>query len=1010
MISEKNVLNQATDVVGAVMVVGGGIAGIQSALDLANSGFYVYLVEKSPGIGGTMAQLDKTFPTNDCAMCILSPKLVECGRHLNIELMTLTELVDVKGEVGNFTVRLRRKPRYVDTSKCIACGLCAEKCPKKVPNAFNAGINTRKAAYIIYGQTVPLKYAIDGDHCLYIQKGKCRACEKFCPAGAINFADKEELFDVKVGSIVLAPGFAAFDPSVLPSYDYAGIPDVVTSLEYERILSSSGPYQGHLARPSDRAEPGKIAWLQCVGSRSMSNCDNGYCSSVCCMYAIKQAVMSAEHASGKLEQTIFFMDMRTHGKNFERAYEDAKVKGVRFLRSRPHSFVPGPDGKGVSIRYADESGREIVELFDMVILSVGLTAPKDALALARGAGIELDKHRFVSCSDFAPVAASRKGIYVCGAFDGPKDIPQSVVAASAAACGAAGDLAAARGTMTRQPEAVATVDVTGEPPRVGVFICSCGSNIAGVVDVKAVTEYAATLPGVVFTANNMFTCSQDVQDKMAEVIREKGLNRIVVAACTPRTHEPLFQETMEAAGLNKYLFEMANIRNQASWVHGHEPDKATEKSKDLVRMAVAKAMLLAPLAEPTLSITPVALVIGGGVAGMTAALELARQGFPTHIVERRAELGGNARFLSRTAKGGDIGAFLEELRARIAADPRITVHAPAEIKDVEGFVGNFKTTLITAEGQKVIEHGAAVIATGARESKPTEYAYGKHPGIMTHLEFDRVLTSGITPQCVVFIQCVGSREPHRPYCSRVCCTHSVKAAIHLKERDPDCRVAILYRDMRTYGDREELYTRARQLGVLFVRYGLDNKPRVKPKGSVVEVTVKDHVLGMDIVFSADVVSLATAIEANDNEALAKMFKIPLDSDGWLFEAHQKLRPVDFATDGVFMAGMAHYPKPVEESIAQAQAAAARAVTVLSKKEITTPGTVAYVDTTRCTGCGLCWQICPYGAIGQDEKGFAKVNEVLCKGCGTCVASCRSGAPNLRGFTKTEVMAQITALL
>jgi len=1010
MTSENTMLYRAANVVGAVMVVGGGIAGIQSALDLANSGYLVYLVEKSPGIGGTMAQLDKTFPTNDCAMCILSPKLVECGRHMNIELMTLTELVGVSGEVGNFTAHLRKKPRYVDVTKCIACGLCAEKCPKKVKNEFNAGLDTRKAAYIIYGQTVPLKYAIDGDHCIYIQKGKCRACEKYCPAGAINFDDKEEMIDVHVGAVILAPGFSAYDPSGLSFYGYGDIPDVVTSLEYERILSASGPYLGHLTRPSDHAEPKKIAWLQCVGSRSQNACDNGYCSSVCCMYAIKQAVMSAEHSSGGLSQSIFFMDMRTHGKNFERGYEDAKAKGVRFLRARPHSFVPGPEGRGVSVRYVDESGREIVELFDMVILSVGLTAPKDAEALAEGAGIDLDKHRFAACSDFSPVAASRKGIYVCGAFDGPKDIPQSVVAASAAACCAGGDLAAARGALARTPEPAAAVDVTGEPPRVGVFICSCGSNIAGVVDVAAVTEYAATLPGVVFTANNMFTCSQDVQDKMAEVIREKGLNRIVVAACTPRTHEPLFQETMEAAGLNKYLFEMANIRNQASWVHGHEPDKATEKSKDLVRMAVAKALLLHPLAEPKLSINPVALVIGGGVAGMIAALELARQGFPTHIVERQAELGGNARSLSRTAKGEDIGRFLGELADKIDQDPRITVHASSEIKNSEGFVGNFKTTLATPEGETVIEHGAAVIATGARESRPTEYAYGKHPGVMTHLELERALASGAEPHCVVFIQCVGSREPDRPYCSRVCCTHAVMSAIALKEKNPHCQAAILYRDMRTYGDREELYTKARKLGVIFVRYSLDDKPRVRPKGPILEVTVKDHILDADIIFAADVVCLAAAIEPNDNAALAKMFKIPLDSDGWLFEAHQKLRPVDFATDGVFMAGMAHYPKPVEESIAQAQAAAARAVTVLSKKEITTPGAVASINAALCVGCGLCWQICPYGAIGQDDKGFATVNEVLCKGCGTCVASCRSGAPNLRGFTKTEVMAQITALL
>ncbi len=935
--------------------------------------------------------------------------MVECGRHLNIELLTLSEVQEVQGEEGNFTVTVKKNPRYVDMDKCIACGMCAEKCPKKVTNLFNEGLNKRKAIYIPYGQSVPLKYAIDGENCLYLQKGKCGNCAKVCPTGAINYEDKEELIDLHVGSIIAAPGFKAFDPVAYDLFGYGTNKDVITSMQLERILSSSGPFMGHLQRPSDKAEPKKIAWLQCVGSRNTNQCDHGYCSSVCCMYAIKQAILSIEHASEGLECSIFYMDMRTHGKEFEKYYELAKQKGIQFVRNRIHTAYP-QEGGGVLLEYMGDDGKLTREPFDMFVLSVGLETGPAALRLAETLGIELDVNKFAKTSCFEPVTTSRKGVYVCGAFEGPKDIPQAVVEASAAACAASSGLAGVRGALARKAEKIPAIDISGEPPRVGVFICSCGTNIAGVVDVDAVAEYAKGLPGVAYVTNNLFTCSQDTQDKMVEVIKEQRLNRIVVAACTPRTHEPLFQETMVAAGLNKYLFEMANIRNQVSWVHSKEPQAATEKSKDLVRMAVAKAVLLQPLNEPNLSVNPSTLVIGGGIAGMTAALELARQGFHACLVEQAEELGGNARYLRTTAQGDAIAPFLDKLIAQVENNPNIIVYKSANITSVDGFVGNFQTVVEINSSATTLQHGAVILATGAKESTPTEYEYGNHPAIKTLLELDQALTADqVAPKTAVFIQCVGSREPGRPYCSRLCCTHSVKSAILLKERDPKCRVVILYRDMRTYGNREDLYQKARQLGVVFIRFGLDNKPRVQMKGDKVEVTVEDHVLKRDLIFEADLLCLAAAITSHDNEELAKMFKVPLSSDGWLFEAHQKLRPVDFATDGVFMAGMAHYPKPLEETIAQAQAAVARAVTVLSKTEISTPGTVAVIDHTKCVGCSLCWQVCPYGAISPDENGLAVVNEILCKGCGTCVASCRSGAPNLRGFSKTEVLAQITAL-
>jgi len=897
--------------------------------------------------------------------------------------------------------------------KCIACGACAEKCPKKVKNKYNENLDNRKAAYVQYPQAVPLKYCIDKENCIYFQKGKCQACQKFCPTGAVDFEQKDVVREIKVGSIIMSTGFKPFDPTGYASYEYAKFPNVVTALEFERILAAGGPWLGHLVRPSDEKEPLKMAFLQCVGSRDLNKCDNPYCSSVCCMYALKEATIAQEHAKAGLDVTIFYMDMRTFGKDFEKYYEKAKVKGVNFIRSRIHT-IEEIDNNSLRINYASEQGEIKSRNFDLVVLSHGLEVSKDSVDLACKLGVDLGDQRFVKTGCFTPVAASKPGIYVCGAINGPKDIPISVMEASAAACEAASKLSDVRGSMTREKKLPEPLNIKGEAPRVGVFVCSCGINIAGVVDVKAVAEYAKTLPFVSYVQNNLFSCSQDSQNNIAEIIRQQNLNRVVVAACTPRTHEPLFQETLQSAGLNKYLFELANIRNQNSWVHSDKPGKATDKAKDLVRMAVAKVTLLEPLKEVKLTVSPGALVIGGGIAGMNAALSLAGQGYETHLVEREEKLGGNALKLRVTSQGEDIKPYLDRLIARVESDPSIKVYKGATIKDVDGFIGNFKTKLESVNGEEMIEHGAAIIATGAGEHKPDEYAYGRHPMVMTHLELDEALTSGkVVPKSIktaVFIQCVGSREPERMYCSKVCCTHSVKTALHFKKENPDCRVFVLYRDIRTYGENELLYREARSKGVLFIRFDLDRKPIVAEDSDGLKVTVYDHLIQRELTINTSLVALASAIVSRKDEKLAMMFKVPLDGDGWFLEAHQKLRPVDFANDGVFMAGLAHYPKPLEEAITQAQAAVSRSVTVLSCKEMFLSGTVAFVDQKNCVGCGVCWTVCPFQAITQDNKGFAIINEALCKGCGNCATSCRSGAANLRGFSNQDVMAQIEAAM
>ena len=1469
---------------GSVMVVGAGIAGIQASLDLANSGYLVYLIEKNSAIGGVMAQLDKTFPTNDCSMCIISPKLVECGRHLNIELLTTTEIKEVAGESGNFQVKLLEMPRYIDLAKCTACDECAKVCPVELPNLFDQGLRNRKAAFKLYPQAMPSAYAIEkrgtapcrlacpaglnvqgyvqmvkqgkykealkiimeelplpgvlgricphdcetdcrrcevdepvairdlkrlaadqfdprdieiecvppreakvaiigsgpaglsaayhlarkgvlstifealpkpggmlrvgipehrlpkeildkeievitnlgveirtstplgpeltiddlfkegyksvylsigahkgielgipgekakavfegvdflrevnltgkapvgkkvaiigggnvaidvsrcavrlgadevnivyrrtraempaweeeiqaaeaegvkisylsapqevlatdgkvtGLRCIRMElgetdssgrrrpvpipgseyeieidqlipaigqrpdlsalkdltglsfsrwgtievdpvtysteregvfaggdfqtgpwiaigaiaagreaaesivryldgqdmaegrkpiskegqeyrlipenepkrarakmpeleveeregnfkevelgydedKGKdeahrclncgycseCYQCVDACLAGAVDHSMVPKESTLEVGAILLAPGFIPFDPSLNDTYNYSTHPNVVTSMEFERILSASGPFEGHLVRPSDHKEPEKIAWLQCIGSRDVHIGARGYCSSVCCTYAIKEAMVAKEHSTGSLDTAIFYMDIRTFGKDFEKYYNRGREEaGIRFIKSRITNIYSVNDTGNLLIRYIDEAGKRVEEAFDMVVLSVGLGASKEAAQLAEKLGVEINNHSFARTSDFKPVESSIPGIFVCGVFQGPKDIPQSVMEASAAAAASGEILASARGTMTRIKELPPEEDFSGEEPRIGVFVCNCGINIGGIADVPVVRDYAGTLPNVVYVEDNLFTCSQDTQDKMKEIIKEKRINRVVVASCSPRTHEPLFQETIRDVGLNKYLFEMANIRDQNTWVHINDPEKATKKAKDLVRMAVAKAALVEPLKQITLVIKHSLLVIGGGVAGMEAALSMARQGYQAYLVEKSDELGGAARRLRSTWKGEEVAPYLQDLIKRVQDNPLIQVFLETTVTSTTGIIGNFTTTLapVNSKGSStVIEHGATILATGGQEYKPDEYLYGKHPRVLTHLELDEAITVGDNrikaAKTAVFIQCVGSRIPERPYCSKTCCTHSLESALTLKEINPGMDVYILYRDLRSYGFREELYRKAREKGVIFIRYNLEGLPELDLSDEQnLSLVVIDRVLGRPVRLSPDLVILATAIIPNENKELFELFKVPVNDEGFLIEAHMKLRPVDFASDGLFMAGLAHYPKPLDESIAQAKASVARAMTILSKESILVGGVVAEVDPDMCAVCVTCVRTCPYGAPRIADEGYAVIDPAECRGCGACVAECPGKAITLKHFTDEQIIAKTDAL-
>ncbi len=1548
------------NVVGAVMVVGGGIAGIQASLDLAEAGYKVYLVEQKSAIGGHMAQLDKTFPTNDCAMCIVSPKLVDCGRHRNIELLVDSDVMGVRGEAGNFTVRVRTRPRYIDLDKCTGCGDCANVCPVIIPSHFDEGLAVQRAVYKLYPQAVPNAYAIEkrgiapcrdacpahqraqgyialiregryedalrvikednpfpgicgricnhrcedacnrgklddpinihalkrfvtdkvyaqprvppepcerkydervaiigagpcgltaaqdlcklgyavtvfealpvaggmlrvgvpeyrlpswivdrevqdivdlgvelrlntmvenlddvfaegfdavliavgahegrmlpiegvdldgvmvntvflrdvrlgnppdiagrrvmvlgggnvavdvartavrlgaaevhmaclesrermpahpweieaaeaegvqihpsrsfkrivsdgngrvgGVECLNVtfmqfdetgrltletepgsehiipcdmvvfsigqraglafipesagvgitrqqtiavnpntlaatrpgvfaagdattgtafvieavasghraaesihrylrgeelepelkpelpvvdlsraeiqervRRGEvkvtprvpmpelpvedrvrnfaevetgyteeqaqaeaarclacgicseCLSCWYTCQADAINHDMVERVQDVQVGAIILAPGYEVYQAEQAEEYGWGRFPNVVTALQFERLLSASGPTYGHVQRPSDGRVPRKIAFLQCVGSRDQTH---DYCSAICCMYATKEAIMAVEHEPNT-QVTIFMMDMRAFSKGYEEYYRRAQERyGIRYVRSRISFVREDPRTHNLILRYVSESASQrisdreegdspfatrnspiVEEEFDLVVLSVGMEIAEGVRELGRRLGVELDEHGFCRTLPFQPLQTSRPGIFAVGPFREPKDIPESVVEASGAAAAAGAIVAPARWTCTREVAYPPERDVSAEEPRIGVFVCHCGSNIGGFLDVPAVAEYAASLPGVVHAEHNLYTCSQDSIQHITEKTRELGLNRVVVASCTPLTHESLFQDSIRQAGLNPGMFQMANIRNQCSWVHSNDWEAATEKAKDLVRMAVAKALRLEPLHKTEVPVQKAVLVIGGGVAGMTAALTLADQGFPVHLVERAERLGGNLWNIGTLVDwetGGlvnwetgklvnwgevvqesvnqstnppvhqstnlvwrDPQEFLRRLIKQVESHPQITVHLRSEFLESSGFVGNFTSRLRGPDGESEVRHGATIVATGGVEYRGPEYGYGTDPRIVTQQEFEARLAAGDDlPDSVVMILCVG---PAERYCSRICCTTAIKNALALKRLNPDAQITVLYRDIRTYGFKERLYREARRQGVVFVRYDFDRKPQVEVSGSrlgepetsnpepetQLKITVWESGLGAELVLHPDLLVLSMpVVPPGGADELATRLKVPVDLDGFFLEAHVKLRPVDFSSDGVFMAGMAHYPKFLDETIVQARAAAARAMTIVSRDVLEVGGVVAQVDAEKCVGCLTCVRICPYDVpqIRADFSGVggivgaAYIEPAQCHGCGICVAECPAKAIQLLHYRDVQVEAEIAALM
>ena len=932
--------------------------------------------------------------------------------------MSNTDFLGLDGKPGNFTARLRIRPRYIDADKCTACGMCTQYCPRHLVDEYNEGLALTRPIHIDYPQAVPASYFIDPEACLHLKHGTCKICVPVCQTRAIDFDQQPEEVELKVGAAVMAPGFGRIPDTALEQYNYGAHPDVVTSLEFERMLCASGPFEGELRRFSDRRHPRNLAFIQCVGSRDLG-CDNGYCSSVCCMYAIKEAMVAKEHEP-ELEITIYYMDMRTQGKGFDAARARAEAMGIKFVRARVADVMPWEDR--LKLTYATMDGGHYFEAYDMVVLSVGLDSPADAAGLADRAGFELNHYNFCRTSTFAPLQTSKEGVLVAGAFQGPKDIPESVTQSSAAA-GLVSALAKkdrGKGYVVKDyPEEHQLAD--DEEIRIGVFVCHCGVNIAGVVDVPNVDQYVEGMEGVVYHAQSLYSCSQDAQEVLKQKIKEHNLNRVVMAACSPRTHEPLFQETLKDAGLNRCLFEMVNIRDQCSWVHANEPKAATNKSKDLVRMGIAKARHIKPLPEQTVPVIDKAMVIGGGVAGMTAALSLAEQGFATALVEKEGQLGGHLKDARYTMHGEPVEKTLKDLVARVKKNKNIEVLTDTELVQLNGYVGNFSSQLKSPKGkggETTVDHGIVVVATGGREHRPEKVQDSPvdySAKVITQNELEQRLAGKAknrAPNSVVMVQCAGSRGDDLAYCSKNCCNNAVKNALKIKEINPESQVVVLYRDLRTYGYAEDAYRQAREKGVLFVPYSMETKPGLATGGKTPKVSFYDPILRDDVELQPDLLVLSTGIVPEDTQELSRLLRVPINEDKFYLEAHVKLRPVELPVAGVYVCGLAHSPQPVEEIVVQAQAAAAKAAIPLVKGYVSVEPTVSTVDHSLCIGCGLCESLCPYQAIRmfKDDNNKRKAETVTasCKGCGICAAHCPVFAISMGGFTDEQITAQIEA--
>ena len=994
-----------------VLVIGGGVGGIKAALDLSESRKKVLLIDSDYAIGGLMTQLDRTFPTNNCDLCTVSPHLSATTREKFLEISTMTELTSLSGEAGNFTATLKTAPRFIDIDKCTACGECLKKFPEAV--RFNPGLDPRAPTCMRYPQATPYAYSIDME-----KVDDVEALKAVCKAGAIVPDDNNQEIQINVASVVLSVGADMFDSSVLDNYGGGTFDNVLPGLEYERIMSASGPFQGNLVRKSDQKRPKKVAWIQCVGSRGINRNDVSYCSSVCCMYALKEAMVTKERFGDDIETTIFFMDMRTFGKDYEQYYNRAKEDfGIRLIRCKPHTVIELPD-KSLEITYArEELSLMEKEDFDMVVLSTGFRPNQKTIDLAGTLGIDLNEHNFAKSGTMDPVRTSKDGVYVCGVFESPKDIPETLVQASAAASIA--------GTALESEECVDEPgslyppqrDVEGEDPKIGFFVVDCDGEIGEALNIDKILENAKTNPDVAVAEAFNLSCSFESMEKIEGLIKEQNLNRVVIGSGSPRIQEIMFQDMLRRAGLNPYLLELVNLRDQNAWAHNDAPAKALEKAFKMVQIGISGVRAARPLAEKVLPTSQSALVVGGGVTGMTSALELADQGTFTYLVEKAPVLGGQALNLSKTIEGDDVAAFVEDLVANVSAHDNIKVYTDAVIADHNGVPGNFSTGIkqVAADAHEQIDHGVTILATGAKANRPAVYGLGDLDKVMTQLDLDTILENDEDKikamEQMVMIQCAGSREADNPNCSRLCCQAAIKNALRLLEVNPEIEIFVLYREIRTYGFQEDYYKEARDKGVKFIRFDLDHRPVVREEAGKTIVQTHDFVLGQDIEIEADCVALSTGLVANAETTgeLTRLFNLPKTEDGFFLEDHVKLKPIDMALRGFFVAGTAHSPKVIRESITQAHAVAGRARTMLANKEITLGAVHATVDPIKCAVCLICVRACPYNVPFINTERHSEIDPAKCHGCGICVAECPAKAIELTAWEDDQILAKLDGL-
>jgi heterodisulfide reductase subunit A2 len=1019
----------------AVLVIGGGIGGMRSALDMADAGLKVFLVEQTPYLGGRVAQLGFMFPQHDCVLCrgthdhgygctrpSISPAYIQHNQHPNIEILTNTSVTGIEGQAGNFTVALRQEPSYIDAQRCVDCGYCAEVCPVELPNQHQQGITLRKAAYKVSARAAPNTYVINrGPYC-----DGCGKCVEVCLTNAIDLNQKPQLLSIEVGAIVLALGFQMFDAGQVEEYGYGRFPNVLNAMEYERLASRSGPTEGIVIRPSNQKKPRSIAWLQCVGSRDQ---DHPFCSSICCMYATKEAVLAKQRLGNEVHCRIFVMDVRAFNKQYNKYFSNARLThGVQYTHCRVSAIQEDPQTGDLILSYADPNGVTREERFEMVVLATGLQPPRSAASLLKLLKIEVNEYGFCQTDKFTPMQTTRPGVFVCGAFSSPKEIVETIIDASGAAAEVirlmnetlnADSYTQAWPFLTSEdfpPE----MDVSAEPPAVGVFACSCGGSISEVIDLNRLARQAARLNNVLFAEVLELACIPESIEYIRSKILSSGVNRIVVAGCSNRTHDPLFQKVACQAGINPYMVELVNIREQCARPHRWQVDLGNRKAFELVRVAVGRVSASVPVHKEFHRCRPNALVIGGGVSGMTAALAIADSGHDVNLVERSGALGGNLLNLYYVAEGYNPQRLLRDLVNRVRSHQRIHVHTRTEVARHNGHVGFFQTLLRTrmhnGEIEETnIEHGVTIVATGGREAK--SHPWLELPGVITQLELEDKLIHQpeefAALRDVVMIQCVRP-EGASDYCSRVCCTNTMKNAIRIKLFNPKCQVSVLYKNIVTYGFREAYYTEARRLGVIFARYTDENPPQIIEDGDRLKVIVHDIALDRPIEIPADVVPLSMPIlPADGAKDLARVLRVPLTGEGFFEEAQLKLRPMDFMREGIFLAGMAHYPKFVEESISHALAASARALTLISRERLYLGGVVAQVDPEKCVGCLTCTRTCPFGipqVVQEAERkgvgalgGAAYIDSAQCQGCGTCTADCPANAIQLVNFTDKQVM-------